>query len=298
MKKILLITLLALFAIAGCTPNMDDLFKAMEKGNNEKVEEILKSGIDLRGVDIEKNPLRYAAIEYRKKEITKLLIEYGADVNAEFDEGQYPVFSFLFDEDMVKLMIDYGVDFNVYNSGGQAPIHVAAEMDAHDIIKMLAENGANIDIKEKTKRGFTALMVAVQKGNYETVKELIEAGANVRATDSYEDRLHLSLIPWDKKDSFKLAKYLIEHGVNVNEQDSYGITALHNAVRASEFNVVKFLLEHGADPCIKDAGGGTPIGYVSFLTKTYDDTKIAPEKYELSNKMEELLKKYAGDRCR
>jgi len=303
MRKILLITILALFAIAGCAPNMDDLFQAIEEDNIEKVEEILKSDLDLRNVDKEKNPLRYAAIEYRKKELTKLLLKYGADVNVELDDGKYIVFPFLFDKDMVEFMIDYGVDFNVYNSEGQAPIHLLAEYKGAEIIKILAENEANIDMRDKTERGFTPFMVAIEKGNYETVKALIEAGANVRAPDNQGDRPHLNLLPWEmrrynKKDFFRIAEYLVEHGVNVNEQDRDGVTPLHVSVRAGQLDVVKFLLEHGADPCIRDnVTNMTPIGYVSFLTKTYDDTKIAPENFELSDKMEELLKKYAGGRC-
>ncbi len=49
------------------------------------------------------------------------------------------------------------------------------------------ENGKPWGIDTPNWRGMTPLMRVIQRGNYELIEFLIEAGANLQATDKYGD---------------------------------------------------------------------------------------------------------------
>jgi ankyrin repeat protein len=71
--------------------------------------------------------------------------------------------------------------------------------------------------------GLTALQFAVREGSMETVKALVDAGADV------------------------------------NERSEYGWTALLVATQNRYYKIGVFLLDHGADPNIANEGGWTPL---------------------------------------
>ena len=54
--------------------------------------------------------------------------------------------------------------------------------DNLEIVKLLCENGANINLQDKD--GFSALMIATDKGYLEIVKFLLENGANINLQDN------------------------------------------------------------------------------------------------------------------
>ena len=64
---------------------------------------------------------------------------------------------------------------NKKNDDDSAPIHLAAEKGHKDIVKLLLDHGANIDVKDND--GETPIYRAAVKGHTETVKLLLDHGA-------------------------------------------------------------------------------------------------------------------------
>jgi ankyrin repeat protein len=62
----------------------------------------------------------------------------------------------------VRLCIEHGVDVNATRDNGQTALHSAAGAGGDAVIKILAENGAKLDLKDK--QGLTALDVASGRG--------------------------------------------------------------------------------------------------------------------------------------
>jgi ankyrin repeat protein len=60
--------------------------------------------------------------------------------------------------DLVALALKLGVDVNATSATGDTALHMAAGRGLTDIVKLLAENGANLDVKNK--RGLTPLGIA------------------------------------------------------------------------------------------------------------------------------------------
>jgi ankyrin repeat protein len=58
----------------------------------------------------------------------------------------------------IKMLVAAGLDVNAFNLNGQTALHVAAQRGADDVVTLLVENGARLDLRDKQKR--TALDLA------------------------------------------------------------------------------------------------------------------------------------------
>lgn len=153
--------------------------------------------------------------------------------------------------DLMKVLIDHGADVNAqlktptleraHTPGdgllnvGTTPLMRAAKNGDSAAISLLLAHGANPNAQEKNDT--TALMLAAGLGrgtgaftkDYATEGELLDA-----------------------------VKLLVAVGANVNAVDSHGDTPLHYGATASD-GIVKFLAAHGAKLDVKDKKGRTPV---------------------------------------
>jgi ankyrin repeat protein len=87
-------------------------------------------------------------------------------------------------KDILVLLIKKNVEINVEDWNSATPLHIAAETDNTAIIKILLDNGANIEARAY-KPKMTPLQVAVIHGNLSAVRILVQKGADVNAKYSY-----------------------------------------------------------------------------------------------------------------
>ena len=121
---------------------------------------------------------------------------------------------------IIKLLIDNGANINIKDSKSQTPLHHAVSQGSLEIVKLLIKSGA--DISSKTINGQTPLHFAVSQGSLEIVKLLIESGANISLTNNYgQTPLHIAA---KKKDSLAMIKLLIKSGAEISPEDNYGHT--------------------------------------------------------------------------
>ena len=52
----------------------------------------------------------------------------------------------------IKMLVAAGLDVNAFNLNGQTALHVAAQRGDDDIVKLLVESGASMDLRDKQKR--------------------------------------------------------------------------------------------------------------------------------------------------
>ena len=71
---------------------------------------------------------------------------------------------------------------NITEDGGRGPLHVAAARCCTNVMVLLIEKGAKLELKGKT--GETPLHVAAQEGCVEAVALLVSKGANINARDN------------------------------------------------------------------------------------------------------------------
>ncbi|QYS97478.1 ANK_REP_REGION domain-containing protein [Trichoderma simmonsii] len=83
----------------------------------------------------------------------------------------------------LRLLLDGGGDPNSVDDNSFTPIHhVVNGYSDQSLINMLAEAGANLDVKDRSGR--SPLMLAAQIGKYELVVCLLDAGADVGVEDA------------------------------------------------------------------------------------------------------------------
>jgi ankyrin repeat protein len=131
-----------------------------------------KSSLESRGC-CEIAPLHTAAY-HGDLEMVQVLLECGVDVNAKNAYGHTPLdfaLSRVQPNEVALLSIAQGADPNTRNMKGFTPLHRAAENGWIEIVRLLIEHGANIEVKDKERNGAE---VASGKQLNETIKSLLE----------------------------------------------------------------------------------------------------------------------------
>jgi uncharacterized protein len=128
---------------------------------------------------------------------------------------------------------------------------------AGDVAKTAAllKNGA--DYNSKNEEGSTLLMLAAGTGNLQMVEMLVEAGAEVDATDARGwTALFKALFNYEENCGYPdVVRALIEAGADIEHQVAYGTRPLMIAAGYGEARVVDVLLLAGVDVNAVNEGG-------------------------------------------
>lgn len=84
--------------------------------------------------------------------------------------------------EVTRLLLEKGADLNTRDKWGRTPLMIAARAGNREMVDLLM--GWEADLHARDQRGYTALMYAAWKGHVHIVRALIERGADVRSIDS------------------------------------------------------------------------------------------------------------------
>jgi ankyrin repeat protein len=88
----------------------------------------------------------HSAASYGKFEVVHKLIEDDADINArDKPEGGWTG-DHLKDGSVLRLLLEFGTKINVWAADGSAPLHRASENEALEVVDLLLEHGAYINV--------------------------------------------------------------------------------------------------------------------------------------------------------
>jgi ankyrin repeat protein len=159
-------------------------------------------------------------------------------------------------EEIVELLINAGANVNISNGAAAwTPLHTAASRGRCDMMNMLIEGGANIEAQDIN--GATPLFKAWGNG----LELLLAEGANVYAMNSSSST---PLMNAACRSEVKVVEMLLAHGVDVDTKDNRKFTALTHAVHAGDVKIVDMLLAHKADVDARDRRGFTPLMHLSY----------------------------------
>jgi ankyrin repeat protein len=202
-------------------------------------------------------PLHHAA-GFGDPATMKLLIEHHADVNGANKRKSTPLFWAMYDAAKVQLLLDHGADVNARTIDGRTPIYQAASMaNAAPVLKLLLAKGANPNAK--TLNGMTPL-IAASRYNLEAERMLIEAGADINATNAAGGTALMLAAASARPEAVRM---LLEKGANVNLRTKRNETALADAATAGNEEIVKMLLDRGAEVNVPDIRGYSPLLYAA-----------------------------------
>jgi len=209
-------------------------------GNADMIERLLKAGADPNErLANGETPLMLAA-RTGKVDAISVLFSHGAAVNAKENlRGTTPLMSAAANgnADAIKVLVEHGADVSARSgttSRGRpaylAPTVKERAMQERPRGSSLA--AADVDIEERVAflsrndqdgGGLTPVVFAARRGDIESARILLDAGAGI------------------------------------NQVTQYGWTALLTATQNRYYKLATFLLERGADPNIANKGGWTPL---------------------------------------
>lgn len=121
--------------------------------------------------------------------------------------------------------------------------------------------------------GDTALHIGAAAYRAEFVRNLVRAGADVRAGNRFGDQPHHvaarsnpNSARWNPAAQTATIAALVEAGADPNAVNKRGVAPLHVAVRTRSAAAVRTLLDLGADPARKNKNGSTPLLLAKYTT--------------------------------
>ena len=272
------------------------LLWAANRDDLEMVELLIRAGAKVNTANLYGiTPLSMACTNGNAAMVKRLLAA-GATPKTAQETGETPLMtcSRTGNAEAVRLLLAQGADVNAKEpERGQTALMWAAAGKHSGVVQALVESGADIRARSatlplytpkiltksngapfnfykeevyfpKVKGGFTPLMFAAQAGDSDSVRILLEAGADVNE-GTLDDGTPLVLASSNGHE--KVALFLLEKGADPNATDAYGITPLHWALQegvvalfAGTFvtdrfwvnpnmpELVKALLARGGDP--------------------------------------------------
>ncbi|XP_078274253.1 caskin-1 isoform X2 [Rhinoraja longicauda] len=120
----------------------------------------------------------------------------------------------------------------------------------------LLGSAKRVNVNYQDLDGFSALHHAALNGNTELISLLVESQALVDIKDNKAMRpLHYAA--WQGK--AEPMKMLLKAASSVNSQSEEGQIPLHLAAQHGHYEVSEMLLQHQSNPCIVDVAGKTPL---------------------------------------
>ncbi|KAF6204958.1 hypothetical protein GE061_019125 [Apolygus lucorum] len=188
------------------------------------------------------------AVGNLQPEIIKMLVDRGADVNAENREGSKPLHTaaFMGSCEMIQLMLELGADPNAKLSDGVTPLHLAAKVGHRNSVETLLIRQSNI-LAEDSK-GRTPLSIAIRYGHTSIVKLFLNHNKSINLNDFYVTEKRISLLQIASVfGEIEIVKLLVQRGANIDKKDEEGCKAIHYATIGGYADVVKFFLSAGMD---------------------------------------------------
>jgi ankyrin repeat protein len=154
------------------------------------------------------------------------------------------------DTNMTRLLLDHGANVNAKAASGITPVHWAVLQNAKDTLKLLLERKPELNVRDRG--GNTPLHYAVDAPHFELVAALLAAGADpnlpgwTQGGDQPWFPLMKAVVSIEQSRPL-ITQALLQHGADVNAKTTNGWTALHQAVQFNQNNQVELLVAAKAD---------------------------------------------------
>jgi ankyrin repeat protein len=286
----------------------ESLALACREGDLVTVKKILEQGIGIdEKINVEGASALMVAADYKHTDIVRFLLDEGADIHAQDNEGNPFLFYCVFSsEEILRMAVDSGLDINKQYMGGEnAVLHLVYGTDAYEVdpamLRALLSMGADINmtnsegscalfeimesdhfsIPEEKQKYYEILGIFLEEANLEQETKLLfssRIGDLDQVMANYNDQIieakdalgRTSLFLACEDGHLEVAEFLIRNGANPNTQDMYDIPILNWAITAEQYEIVRLLLENGAD---RDSVG--PDGSATESAYLCKDKRIA-----------------------
>ena len=142
--------------------------------------------------------------------------------------------------DVVEILLRYHSDVNALDNRGRTALMEACHggpwkfEPAEDIIQLLLDHNAQIDLIQAAATGRTDLIASILDRDGSVIDSPDAQGKTALFHAAHNNRL-------------AAVKLLVERGADVNRSDAVGIAALHRTSQQCSDELIQYLIDHGAD---------------------------------------------------
>jgi len=179
-KSILvLIASLSLPVFGQTEDQINDFTKAAKFDDISEVKLLVSEGVSPNTVDPKGNPMLVLAIREKSTKVTEFLLKSkNIDVDLSNKYGETPLMIAAIEGDLPTVKTLVLTNKAMVDHIGWTPLHYACTRGQLEVAQFLIANGANVN--SISINGSTSLMMAVQSGNEDLVKVLLDKGADIR----------------------------------------------------------------------------------------------------------------------
>lgn len=185
MNTLRTLAMVVLANVAGCATATCwvNPFEAIEAGDVQALQRYLDDGGSVGLADPERGSLMFVAVYLERDEIAKLLIDNGADFLRESGRLYTPLELAVAEERMeiLRAMLNDYPDSVYHRRNGFTPLMVAAEHGAAESVKLLIERGADVGARDTNDKPRTALYYAIVQKHFD-IAEIIDAALGQEKT--------------------------------------------------------------------------------------------------------------------
>lgn len=294
--------MLAMIAVAAMAQEPEQFYSAIRENNLAQLKALLdqKASANLadpRGI----TPLMYAA-EVGSLDAMRVLIDRGADVNAQNDIGSTALMWSVSDPAKVRLLLDHGAQVNLIAKSGRSALIIAAFTNpSAEVVRLLLAKGAKVGIMDN--RHVTPMNAATFGNDTATVRLLLDANADIDTPDTFIGLTPLMNAAGNR--NLEAVKLILAKGAQVNAVSKTeglpkiqtgtvefgGWTPLLMAAAFGPPESVKVLLDARARIDAQDYRGYTPL-MLAVGTDRYDPRIV---NMLVADGADQRLKNHAGE---
>jgi ankyrin repeat protein len=194
-----------------------ELLHAIDAGAIDRLREILESEPDLALARDDRGVSALLQARYRQRfDMVEAILEHRGDALDVFEAAALGRV-----DRVAQLTALDPRAVDAFAPDGFTPLQLAAFFAQPEVVNLLLQRGANVELVSRNAMGVRAMHSATAGGSAEIVERLLQSGANP------------------------------------NVRQVVGFTALHGAAMAGRLDMVHVLLAHGADPTLATDEGKT-----------------------------------------
>ena len=220
---------------------------AIAGGNVPILKRLLAKGADLSLRDREGNTALMVAASHGRLEALDFFLSKGTDINARNQEGATAMMLALRHRKLsvAGRLVEKGADVSAMDNAGSTAFSDATAAGLLQFAEMARSTTTPPAVLNSNDR---ALVKAIEKGDTNAVRALLEDGANPKVRTGGSPAFMMSNTP-------EIVGLLLDKGADVDAYNWSGVTPLMYAARMGKILLLEMLLSRGANPNAEDDAG-------------------------------------------